>query len=150
MSAEALSWTSHPLKKSKKKTLYLILALFLIWSLVFWATAYSWGFLFLAVLILTASLSPFFFPTKYELTQDKVKVHFLAVKKEKAWSEFRSFYPDKNGVFISPFAGPSRLENYRGIYLRYEKNREQVLNFVKSKIDYQPQPNKPAQPVNRG
>ena len=150
MSTEALSWTSHPLKKSKKKTVYLILALFLIWSLVFWATAYSWGFLFLAVLILTASLSPYFFPTKYELSQEKVKVHFLAVKKEKAWSEFRSFYPDKKGVFISPFAKPNRLENYRGLFLRYEGNQEEVLNFVKSKIDYQPQSNKPAQSVNQG
>jgi len=139
MSAEVLSWTSHPLRKSKKKTVYLILALFLIWSLVFWATAYSWGFLFLAVLILTASLSPFFFPTRFELTQDKVKVHFLAVKKEKAWSEFRSFYPDKNGVFISPFAKPNRLENYRGLYLRYEGNQEEVLSLVKSKINFQPQ-----------
>ncbi len=150
MSTEVLSWTSHPLKKSKKKTVCLISALFLIWSLVFWATAYSWGFLFLAVLILTASLSPYFFPTKYKLTQDKVKVHFLAVKKEKTWLEFRSFYPDKNGVFISPFAKPNRLENYRGLFLRYEGNQEEVLNFVKSKIDYQPQPNKPVQSVNQG
>ena len=139
MPAEVLSWTSHPLKKSRKKTIYLILALFLIWSLVFWATAYSWAFLFLAVLILTASLSPFFFPTRYELTQDKVKVHFLAVKKDKAWSEFRSYYPDKNGVFISPFAKPNRLENYRGLYLRYERNQEEVLSFVKAKINYQAQ-----------
>lgn len=139
MPDEVLSWISHPLKKSKKRALYLILALFLIWSLVFWATAYSWVFLFLAVVILMSSLSPFFFPTRFELTEDKVRVFFLAVKKEKAWSEFRSYYPDKNGVFISPFAKPSRLENYRGIYLRYEGNKETVLNFVKSKINYQPQ-----------
>lgn len=139
MPEEVLKWTSHPLKKSRKKTVYLVLALFVIWSIVFWATAYSWGFLFLAVLILTASLSPYFFPTRYELTQEQVKVFFLAVKKIKTWSEFRSYYPDKNGVFISPFAKPTRLENYRGLYLRYERNQEEVLNFVKSKIDYLPQ-----------
>lgn len=86
-----------------------------------------------------SSLSPFFFPTRYELSEDKVKVYFLAVKKEKTWSEFRSYYPEKNGVFISPFAKPSRLENYRGIYLRYDKNQEAVLDFVKSRINYQPQ-----------
>ncbi|OGC94971.1 MAG: hypothetical protein A2142_06805 [candidate division Zixibacteria bacterium RBG_16_48_11] len=113
--------------------------------MVFWATSYSWGLLFLAILILTGSLSPYFFPTKYELTQEQVKVNFLAVKKNKAWSEFRSYYPDKNGVFISPFARPSRLENYRGLYLRYQGNKEEVLNFVKSKIAYQPQTDKSAQ-----
>ena len=145
MSTEVLSWTSHPLKKSKQKTVLLIAALFLIWSLVFWATSYSWGLLFLAILILTGSLSPYFFPTKYELTQEQVKVNFLAVKKNKAWSEFRSYYPDKNGVFISPFARPSRLENYRGLYLRYQGNKEEVLNFVKSKIAYQPQADKNTQ-----
>ncbi len=139
MPDEVLRWTSHPFKKSRKRTVFLILALFLIWSLVFWATAYSWAFLFLAVVILMSSLSPFFFPTRYELSEDKVKVYFLAVKKEKTWSEFRSYYPEKNGVFISPFAKPSRLENYRGIYLRYDKNQEAVLDFVKSRINYQPQ-----------
>jgi hypothetical protein len=137
MSADVLKWISHPLKKSRKRTAFLILALFAIWSLVFWATAYSWGFLFLAVVILMGSMSPFFFPTKYELTQDRVKVRFLAVKKDKAWTEFRSYYPDKNGVFISPFAKPSRIENYRGLYLRYEGNGKEVLDFVKSKINFQ-------------
>lgn len=143
MPEEVLKWTSHPLKKSRKKTAYLILALFLVWSLVFWATSYSWGFLFLAVLILTGSLSPYFFPTRYELTQDKLRVRFLAVRKEKAWSGFKSFYPDKNGVFVSPFARPSRIENYRGIYLRYDGNQKQVLDFVKSKIAFQPQSGEP-------
>ena len=140
MENEVLCWTSHPLKKSKKKTALLLVSLFLIWSLVFWASSYSWAFLFLAVLVLTGSLSPYFFPTRYELTPDKVRVHFLAAKKERGWSEFRSYYSDKNGVFISPFAGPSRLENFRGLYLRFNGNKEQVLEFVKSKISYQPEP----------
>ena len=93
------------------------------------------------------SMSPFFFPTQYELTQDRVKVNFLAVKKNKAWSEFRSYYPDRSGVFISPFAKPSRIENYRGLYLRYEGNQEDVLSFVKSKINFQPQSSQPTETV---
>ncbi len=133
MSDVSLKWVVHPLKKNKKKTVLLGLFLFLIWGLVYWSTL-SLGYLLLAVFILMASLSAYFFPTVYELTSDKVIVKYVATKKEKTWDFFRSFYADKNGVFLSPFPKPSRLENFRGLYLRYNDNKEEVLNFVRAKI----------------
>jgi hypothetical protein len=42
---------------------------------------------------------------------------------------------DKNGVLLSPFAGRSRLENFRGVYVRFGQNKDQVVNFVRSKIE---------------
>jgi hypothetical protein len=50
------------------------------------------------------------------------------------WTQFRSFYPDPNGVLLSPFAHPSRLENFRGIYLRYHGQADQVLRIVAERI----------------
>jgi hypothetical protein len=53
----------------------------------------------------------------------------------KKWSQYRSCYPDKNGVLLSPFVRPSRLENFRGTYIRFWNNREEVVSFVKTMIE---------------
>ena len=47
---------------------------------------------------------------------------------------FRSFYTDKNGVLLSPFIAPSRLENFRGLYITFDNNRDAVLDFVKEHV----------------
>jgi hypothetical protein len=52
----------------------------------------------------------------------------------KDWSIYRSCYPDKNGILLSPFVRPSRLENFRGIYLMFADNGEEVTRFVKAHI----------------
>ncbi len=133
MSDVSLKWVVHPFKRNKKKTVFLILFLILVWGLVYWSTL-SLGYLLLAVFVLMASLSAYFFPTTYEMTDQKITVKYIATRKEKTWDTFRSFYADKNGVFLSPFPKPSRMENFRGLYVRYNDNKEEVLNFVREHI----------------
>jgi hypothetical protein len=65
------------------------------------------------------------------VTAEKVKVRYLFTTVQKDMSSFRSYFPDKNGVLLSPFVGPSRLENFRGIYLRYHLNKAEVDEFMK-------------------
>lgn len=88
----------------------------------------------LSVVIMLGSLSSFFLPTRYELDDDKVKIRYLLSMRERKWGMFRSYYVDKNGVLLSPFERPSRLENFRGLYIRFDNNQDQVVDFVKSKI----------------
>jgi len=61
-------------------------------------------------------------------------VKFLFSQKEKDWTFYRSFYVDKNGVLLSPFERPSRLENFRGVYIRFHQNKDRVVEFVSSRI----------------
>lgn len=110
--------------------------LFLVWGIVYLATG-SLLFLAIAVVMLLGSLSGFFLPTEYEFYADKIKVKCFLASLEKEWKNYRSFYIDKNGVLLSPFKEPSRLENFRGIYLRLDRNSEikdKVIDFIKSKI----------------
>jgi hypothetical protein len=37
-------------------------------------------------------------------------------------------------VLLSPFAEPSRLENFRGLYVMFEGNRDAVTKFVQEHI----------------
>lgn len=108
-------------------TLIFMHAIFVIVYLI----SYSIWMVLLAGAIFLGSLSTFFFPTRYELSRDKIKVKYLFTSVVKEVSMYRSFYPDKNGVLLSPFTKPSRLENFRGLYIKYHQNKTEVDAFVK-------------------
>jgi hypothetical protein len=47
-----------------------------------------------------------------------------------SWSQVKSVRRDALGAKLSPLARPSRLEAYRGIYLWFEGNAEDVMAFI--------------------
>jgi hypothetical protein len=128
--ADSISWVSHPAKARKLATTLVVIFLLAVYILVFEIT-HSMLMVVLAILLFTMSLSTFFFPTRYEVTSEKITVRYLFTTVQKDMSSFRSYFPDKNGVLLSPFVGPSRLENFRGIYLRYDQNKNEVDTFMK-------------------
>ena len=128
-----LKWSTHPVKKKAMISVLVVAFLFLVWLVVYLTTS-SLFLTGLSVVIMLVSLSSFFLPTYYELDQDKIRIRYVFTRREREWSAFRSFYVDKNGVLLSPFQKPSRLENFRGIYVRFDRNKDQVVDFVKSKI----------------
>ena len=73
-------------------------------------------------------------PYRYELYENQLVVTAPLYRLIKPWDVFRSFYVDNNGVLLSPFAKPSRLENFRGVYVRFGENRSEVLDFIREKI----------------
>lgn len=128
-----LKWVTHPVKKSALISSLVVLFLLVVWLVVYLVTS-SLFLTGLSVLIMLGSLSSFFLPTRYELDQDKVRIRYFLSTREREWNAFRSFYVDKNGILLSPFPKPSRLENFRGIYVRFNQNKDHVVEFVKSKI----------------
>lgn len=128
-----LNWSTHPVKKKASISILVVVFLLVIWLVVYLTTS-SLFLTFLSVVIMLVSLSSFFLPTYYELDQDKIRIRYFFTRREREWSAFRSFYVDRNGVLLSPFQRPSRLENFRGIYVRFNRNKDQVVDFVKSKI----------------
>jgi len=124
-----LSWRYHPAAKDKARTALVASVILAFGFFVLWYSQ-SIIFAFLAVLILTASLGVFFFPTKYTLNEDGLTVEFLGTKQLKKWSGFVRAEPEKNGIFLSPFARKNFLEHYRGIFVRYDGNKEEVDRFV--------------------
>ena len=129
----ALEWTCHPAKRNMKVTWAVSVFIVILTVIVYFAT-FSAFFTVLAFLILTGSLSGFYFPVKYRMTDKGITVKTTMQTLEKKWSQYRSFYPDKNGVLLSPFARPTRLENFRGLYIRFWNNREEVVAFVREQL----------------
>ena len=124
-----LSWNYHPAVKSKAKAI-LVAVVIALFGIFVWWYAHSVIFAFLAGLILIASLGVFFFPTRYTLTEDGLTVEFLGTKQVKKWKSFARAEPEKNGIFLSPFVRKSFLEHYRGTFVRYDGNKDEVDRFV--------------------
>ena len=131
--AAAFNWSCHPVRKrplvSVLVTLFVILAV----AYVYYSFD-SLGFALLTFIVFALSLARYYFPTHYRLSEKGVTIKTPTQTISKQWSEYRSFYPDKNGVLLSPFAEPSRLENFRGIYLMYGGKREQIISYINKYI----------------
>lgn len=129
-----LSWTVHPLVENWRKSvllgLFLVLLLFIIYL----------GFQLIYVTVLSAifligSLYKYFLPFHHQFEVDRLIITSCCYKMERPWETFRSFYVDANGVLLSPFAHPTRLENFRGVYIRFGKHSpEEIVNFITNKI----------------
>jgi hypothetical protein len=131
-----IQWTVHPIKNNWKVSAGVI-AFLVILCVAIYLSFNSLAFLGLSVAVLTCSLASFFFPTTYTLQDDCVVVKSLLRTLSKPWDSFRSYYLDRNGVLLSPFPSPSRLENFRGVYIKLGGNRSEVVDFVKEKIGKQ-------------
>ena len=130
---EVLSWTVHPMRRKPVVALLVTVFIFVV-SMLAYMTTDSKTFGTLALVVLFASLAKFYMPTTYRLSDARITIKTMTQTIHKSWSQFRSFYPDKNGVLLSPFPGPSRLESFRGIFLIFDRNRDQVVEFIKPRI----------------
>jgi hypothetical protein len=127
-------WVFFPARANWFVTLLVSLFLFLLLVIVYWLTE-SRFFTIVGAVVLLASMRSFYFPTTYYLYQDRIKVTYTLSSTTKNWSLYRSVFPERNGVFLSTFARPSRLENFRGLFLRYgDGDPDRILEIVQSKV----------------
>ncbi len=132
-----LEWTVHPVKRRPWVSVAVSAFVVAVVALVR-ITTESQVFAVLAMVIMAASLAKFYFPTRYRLDSQGVTIKTTTQTLMKEWKLYRSCYPDKNGILLSPFATTSRLENFRGIYLMFQGNREAVTDFCTTRIAANP------------
>ncbi len=137
LGAEILRWRSHPLRRGGWRRSLVVAILILI--PVGLGLLYGPFYAFLALVILAASLGTYFFPTDYAFFEGGLQSRFLGGVRRFRWEQFRSFYIDQYGVLLSPFARRSRLENFRGIFLRYDDNQGEVLAVIRDRVRAEPQ-----------
>lgn len=81
---------------------------------------------------LVASLSDFLFPVTYFITPHGASCKMLLKSSEIKWANVRRCYLDDCGVKLSPLDRTSRVEAFRGVYLRFGDNQDEVIKIVKS------------------
>lgn len=132
-SAGSLSWTHNPWKASFWRT---ICAFALNLAIVYgvYLTFPEKGFSILAAILLFGMTLTLFVPVRYELTDEGVAVYFLGTRSFRAWSHYRNFYLHKEGVFLTSMPKPSGLDPFRGHFLKYFQNKDEVESFVRAHI----------------
>lgn len=135
-----LSWTVHPIVENWRKSV--LLGLFL--ALLLFGIYLGFQSIYVALLsgiVLLGSLYKYFLPFHHQCEADRLIITSCCYRLERSWETFRSFYVDANGILLSPFARPTRLENFRGIYVRFGKHTpEEVVDFITSKIKSETSP----------
>jgi hypothetical protein len=125
------SWKSHPAGERPVAavvvTLFILIVLYLVYDL-----SDNLIMVLVGILIFLVTLSTFYFPTRYTVDEKIVTIKYVFSAKSRNLSAFRSVFPGLRGVLLSPYLAPSRLENFRGFYLRYGKdNKAEVDSFLR-------------------
>ena len=134
---ENVSWTVHPMVDNPKKgILFWIILPIVIW-LFYWNIEPDFSrnasrlSTFAVTLILLIYFSQIYLSTRFMINSEGIALSRWLFTKRLAWNRVRSMVEEKNGVFISPFPVRTRLENFRGVFLFYKDNRNEVINAIR-------------------
>lgn len=129
-----LDWTAHPLAENPwpKSTALggVVVAVAALASFSFEGSEYG----LLSLVVLLASLSSYFLPTHYQLGEAGVQVRHLGRSRLRPWAEFCRIDRCPEGIFLSPFSRPSRLDSFRGCLLRAPRDPEAVRSFAQRHV----------------
>lgn len=125
-----LQWTVHPARRSPALAVAVGVLVALVLVLVY-VSFRQIGAVLLSAAFLLGSLAPYWAPTRFDLTPEGIAVFGpLPVRQWRPWTDFRAFESAANGVLVTPFLRPSRLDNFRSVFLRTEDNRRAVVEFL--------------------
>ncbi len=123
-----LTWTVHLLREQLSRGAVAI-------AFVGFAAMAGWWYVgpvagVAVTLALLISLAEFFCPVRYEINEDAAVSQCLGRKKRVSRQQVTNCYVDDMGLKLSTCGGNRRLEPFRGLYLRFDGNAEQVIGFV--------------------
>ena len=130
---QKLAWRSHPVVDDFPRSLFLVAVAAAVCvgvGLSFGGAGYG----LLAAALLFGSLARYFLPASYELDAVGVTVRFLGRTRRVHWSEVRRVAVFRQGVHLSPFERPSALDPFRGTFLRFAGNADEVVIFVERQM----------------
>ena len=74
----------------------------------------------------------YFFPMKFWITSEAAYRRTIFGTKFIRWSKVVHCYLDDKGVKLSPLAKPSRAEAFRGLFLYFGDNRNELVETVRN------------------
>ena len=127
------TWTSHPLREEPLAKSVLLVLIILCVAFIVGISFQSTTFAALSLALLTAAMSRYFFATRYVLDNRGFTIAHIGTRKY-LWTNFRRATRHSDGVFLSPFAKPHRLDTFRGQFLR-SKNPAEIYHVVQQHIN---------------
>lgn len=129
-----LTWRVHLLRSDPAKLM--IVAPILIGSLaICYATFHSMFYAAVVIVLFAIALSDYILPVRYEITEKGASARTAFSQSRVEWDAVKKYYVDKSGIKLSPFENHTRLEAYRGVYLRFGNYRDEVTAAVRRMRD---------------
>ena len=129
-----LTWKVHLVRENPAKVL-LIAPVVLASLLTSYIIFHSLLFPAVTLLLFASALAEFVFPIRYEINGRGASSHTLFSRTFIEWNGVRKYYVDDRGIKLSPLKRQSRLEAYRGVYLRFGDRRDEVVEAVRRMRD---------------
>jgi hypothetical protein len=141
---ETIQWVSWPLRDEPRRKTLLLFAL--VGLAVAVSAMMSLFAALLAALLLFVLMGPYFLPTRCEVSERGVETRFPLFGRSRSWDVYKRYAVMKDGVFLGTFAEPSRLDSFRGDFLRFHRgmDRERVLELVRRHVPRTPAGGEPA------
>ncbi len=125
----ALQWKVHLLRRYPRKAWGAAGAMLIAGMLV--AVAFrSVGMGLLTVVLLWLATREYWLPVRYTIGEKGAGVRYFGAVFDITWDRVKYVTVHPDGVKLSPLPPRSRLEPFRGVYLRFADNREQVLEAI--------------------
>ena len=130
----SISWTVFLLAKHPRRgALALLVILFTTWFT--WDFTGSSWMAGVAAFVLVASLSNFFFPTRFRIDGESVRISNLFYRRTRRWSEFRQLRRQGGRLKLLTLPHESRLDNFRGMLLFLPEESDAILSFVRERLE---------------
>ena len=94
---------------------------------------------FFATVFLLGTTTAYWLPTRYTISHDGILVRRWFWSRRKLFRDLKRIERDPNGLFVSPFPQPSRLDGHRGLLLMEPPNSDAVLDFIRQRIAGSPE-----------
>jgi hypothetical protein len=128
-----LAWEVHRLREEPER-IPRIAAIFAATVIVWWLVLRLPLTLPVPLLCLITALNDYLFPMRFRVTDQGVHSDCGFSRLFIAWSDVKRATRGTEGIYLSPFARPSRLEAFRGVRLRFSTdNAEQVTALVRAR-----------------
>lgn len=113
-----LDWTAHPLRDEPAWKSAALGALIVGFSALAAASLGGAVYGLISLVALAAATVRYLLPTRYLLDDQEASWRQLTWRR-RSWSTFRRVDRHRDGIFLSPFRRPSRLDSFRGVFLRF-------------------------------
>lgn len=113
-----LRWQVHLARRAPKRLGVVLVALLGV-PLIAYLLFRHWLMAVAGFWMIFSACAEFLLPVRYSMSEQGVRQRTALGVRVMNWSEVKRVVASKGGVLLSPFAQPSRLDAFRGIFLWY-------------------------------
>ncbi len=127
------TWTVHLVKKSARLQVLFFGGLILSMGILWWLT-HSIGWMLLGIIAVLGSLSLYYLPITYYLTDREVLMRTYVNSQIKLWGNFSHYVEYDDAVQLIFHQDNFRGQMLQGLLLYFSNNRDEIMEVVSSKL----------------